>query len=119
MQLNTKKNGEVKGDREHAFFKLMRFLSIREEAKTVNEDVYDENRELIESIKSAKKEWENANLNFEFACDEGIVDYYTYKIKACQVRYEYLVRIAKEKGIKAGIADSSYEMSGGSTIKNY
>lgn len=55
---------------------------------------------LIENIKNARRDWICANSNFNYAYDSETIDYYTYMIKACQVRYEYLIRKAKEKGIK-------------------
>lgn len=56
--------------------------------------------ELMENIRNAKKEWVEANTNFEYVEDQEIVDYYTYKILASQIRYEYFLRKAKEKGFK-------------------
>jgi len=55
---------------------------------------------LIENIKNARRDWICANSNFNYAYDSETIDYYTYMIKACQVRYEYLIKKAKEKGVK-------------------
>ncbi len=54
--------------------------------------------ELIKSIMSAKKELQNANNNFEHA-EHDMVDYYTYQIKASQEKLDYLIRVAKSRGI--------------------
>ncbi|HOP72150.1 MAG TPA: DUF2508 family protein [Thermoclostridium caenicola] len=51
--------------------------------------------ELYETIREAWLEWQNALLNFEDADCKEMVDYYTYRIKASQIRYEYLLRKAK------------------------
>lgn len=51
--------------------------------------------ELYETIHDAWLEWQNALLNFENADCKDMVDYYTYRIKASQIRYEYLLRKAK------------------------
>lgn len=51
--------------------------------------------ELYETIREAWLEWQNALLNFENADCKEMVDYYTYRIKASQIRYEYLLRKAK------------------------
>jgi len=40
-----------------------------------------------------------AIYNYEFTEDPELVDYYTYKIKATQPRYQYLLKKAKEKGL--------------------
>ncbi|HOQ75564.1 MAG TPA: DUF2508 family protein [Thermoclostridium sp.] len=51
--------------------------------------------ELYETIHEAWLEWQNALLNFEDADCKEMVDYYAYRIKASQIRYEYLLRKAK------------------------
>ncbi|MGI6086134.1 MAG: DUF2508 family protein [Acetivibrionales bacterium] len=53
-------------------------------------------RELTENIRDAYIEWQNAMANFETAEGKEMVDYYSYKIKASEIRYEYLLRKAKE-----------------------
>lgn len=55
--------------------------------------------ELHEAIHEAWLEWQNALLNFENADCKDMVDYYSYRIKASQIRYEYLLR--KAKALKA------------------
>ena len=54
--------------------------------------------ELIKNIIKVKEELKTANKNFEFAEDE-LIDYYTYQIKANQSKLDYLIRIAKTRGI--------------------
>ena len=39
-----------------------------------------------------------AKSNFEYAEDD-LIDYYTYQIKAHQSKLDYLIKIAKRKGI--------------------
>ena len=55
---------------------------------------------LMESINKARIDWLSAISNFEQADQEELIDYYTYKIKACQVRYNFLIKKAKEMGIR-------------------
>lgn len=59
------------------------------------------NKELLKSIHQTQKELEMATFNFEFAADIDLIDYYIYQMKACQAKYEYLIKKAKEKGITA------------------
>lgn len=54
--------------------------------------------ELINSIIKTKEELKIANLNFEFA-EEDLIDYYVYQIKANQAKLDYLIKLAKTKGI--------------------
>lgn len=58
-------------------------------------------QELIQNINTVKKDWEIAKNNFELANSVASVDYYTYKIKAYEVKYQELLREAKRKGIRA------------------
>nr|WP_082225158.1 DUF2508 family protein [Pseudobacteroides cellulosolvens] len=62
----------------------------------------------MESIKNARRDWICASSNFNYADDKETVDYYTYMMKACQIRYEYLIKKAKEneiKGLQIEMAD--------------
>ena len=68
----------------------------------------ENNRELIESIKTAKKDWMIAKNNYKIANSEENVDYYAYRIKACEVRYNALLKIAKEKGIAVNTLERIY-----------
>ena len=53
-------------------------------------------KELKESINNAYMEWQNSLANFESAEGKEMVDYYSYRIKASQIRYDYLLKKAKE-----------------------
>jgi len=59
----------------------------------------DDTQDLINNLKSAQDDFETAVSNYEFAEDPELVDYYTYKIKATQTRYQYLLKKAKERGL--------------------
>lgn len=63
-----------------------------------NLDEREKEIELIKNIIMTKNEIKNANKNFEYAQDE-LVDYYIYQIKANQAKLNYLIRLAKIKGI--------------------
>ena len=103
MNIDTQKAQMSKTSKSSILSKLMRTLSLKE--KTEQNIQMDENYDLIYSLKDAKKEWIDANMCFEFADAQEMVDYYTYKIKASQVRYEYFLKAAKEKGIKIETID--------------
>ncbi|NLU51705.1 MAG: DUF2508 family protein [Clostridiaceae bacterium] len=49
-----------------------------------------------ESVQDAYMEWQNALANFENAEGKDMIDYYAYRIKASQIRYNYLLKKAKE-----------------------
>ena len=55
--------------------------------------------ELMQNIIETKEKLQNARKNFEYAEDD-LIDYYTYQIKAHQSKLDYLIKIAKRKGIE-------------------
>ncbi|MBR0490903.1 MAG: DUF2508 family protein [Clostridia bacterium] len=59
--------------------------------------------ELILSIIKTKKNLHSARINFEHVDSEDLVDYYIYQIKANQAKLDYLIKLAKAKGIIADI----------------
>ena len=54
--------------------------------------------ELMQTIIETKEMLKIARSNFEYAEDD-LIDYYTYQIKAHQSKLDYLIKIAKRKGI--------------------
>lgn len=70
--------------------------------KNTNESVEKNEREkeieLIMSIIKTKEELKDANKNFDYAGGD-LIDYYTYQIKANQAKLDYLIKIAKSRGI--------------------
>lgn len=71
---------------------------VREQVITEKTEMEKET-ELIKSIIRTEEELKVANRNFEYAQDD-LVDYYTYQIKANQAKLNYLIKIAKAKGIQ-------------------
>jgi hypothetical protein len=59
----------------------------------------DEDREILKAVFEARDEWLEAGNNFEYVYEEMLVDYYVYKIKACESKYAYFMKLAKERGI--------------------
>lgn len=58
-----------------------------------------EAKELLKTLMDARNEWLDAVSCFENAYEEMLIDYYTYKMKACEARYTYFIKLAKEKGL--------------------
>lgn len=56
---------------------------------------------LMENIENIKRTLAKDYNNMQYADDRDLVDYYTYKIKAEEAKYDYLIREAKrvEKGL--------------------
>lgn len=69
------------------------------ETNIVEKAEIDKEIELIKNIIRTREELKNANKNFEYAQDD-LVDYFSYQIKANQAKLDYLIKLAKKKGIK-------------------
>ena len=67
--------------------------------------------ELIKNIIETRRELKNVDINFEYAQDD-LVDYYVYEMKANQAKLNYLIKMAKMKGITVDmINDIKYRLS--------
>ena len=68
----------------------------------------EKDAELICHIIRTRKDLEFANKNYEFA-DADLIDYYIYQIKANQAKLDYLIKMAKVKGLNVNfIKDMEY-----------
>ena len=78
------------------------------ETKIRDLSIEEKQNQLMISIIKTKKELDVASKNFEFA-DSDLVDYYIYEIKAHQAKLNYLIKVAKTKGINVDfIKDIEY-----------
>ena len=75
-----------------------------EEIKIIEKTDKEKENELIISIIKAKNELNLAMKNFEYAEDD-LIDFYIYKIKATRSKYDYLLRIAKQKELSFDIVN--------------
>jgi len=93
------RHNEIKN--QGLFKKLYRWSTEEDFSKDVTD-----RRSLLESIQQARQEWLSAMENFNQAENEDLVEYYIYRMKACQVRYNYLLKMAKETGLRQNIYEA-------------
>lgn len=83
----------------------------RKDDLIVEKTELDKEVELIRNIIKTREDLDFANKNYEFA-DSDLIDYYIYQIKANQAKLDYLIKIAKIKGLNVGfIKDREYSLS--------
>ena len=71
----------------------------------------DEESELLRNIVKTRRELEFSNNNYQFA-ESDLIDYYIYEIKANQAKLNYLIKMAKIKGLNVHfIKDLEYRLS--------
>lgn len=82
-----------------------------QESELENLDEREKEIELIKNIIHTRKELKNVDRNFEYAQDD-LVDYYIYQMKANQAKLNYLIKMAKMKGITVDmINDIKFRLS--------
>ncbi|NLI89479.1 MAG: DUF2508 family protein [Epulopiscium sp.] len=69
----------------------LRRAMLKEERK-----MSEEERELLAEINEAYREMATSFSHFESATDPELIEYYTYKFKADQIKYGYLIRCMKK-----------------------
>ena len=69
------------------------------ETKLIETTEIEKEIQLIRNIIRTREQLKNDNLNFEYAKGD-LVDYYSYQIKANQAKLDYLIKLAKSKGIE-------------------
>jgi len=66
------------------------------EIKIVDRSKVDSYKELMSNIEKVKASLERNYNNMQFAEDRNLVDYYTYRIKAEEAQYDFLLKEAKK-----------------------
>ena len=86
MYPNPQKNYLLKAKRSRFIHEMLKLIPIRGCADTGIEQQQDEIKELLDSLRNARDEWMRANLNFEYADEQALSEYYIYVIKACETK---------------------------------
>ena len=64
-----------------------------------------DNNELIKSFNQAKKDLSWAENNYQYAQSIEAIDYYIYQIKACQSKFDNLLKQMKKIGVVDVVQD--------------
>jgi hypothetical protein len=97
------KTVDVKSIKNFLVQSLKEAIHLKKTRKKENEECLDETQELINLLRNTKSQWRDSISNYEYVTDEELVDYYTYQIKAQEMRFKYLLKKAKAQGIRAKI----------------
>ena len=68
------------------------------ESQIIDKTEDEKKSELIQNIIYTKRLLMQSHVNFEYA-ENGLIDYYTYNIKANQAKLDYLIKQAKDLGL--------------------
>lgn len=91
--------------RDKNFFSISNLTNVLEGIHSKVSELYDEEKndenELVSIIKKAHDDWKEAERLFQNVTEPDLVDHAIYRVEAARSRYIYLVKKAKEEGIKA------------------
>lgn len=76
-------------------------------SKIINKE--KDKQKLIKEINRAKLDVEIAEHFFQIVSDPELVDVAIYELEAKKSRYRYLIKVAKDKGIKKTLQESLIE----------
>lgn len=65
--------------------------------------VQDEEEEFLKTIHIAKQEMLDAQSYFDNVTATELIDHAIYKMEATKAQYVYLIRLAKDRGLKVSI----------------
>lgn len=98
---NAMKDNNVITKKENLLNTLSSILSdVYGRVSSINAEEKDENQEFINLVDKAHSEWRAAEQFFENVSDPDLIDHAIYKMEAAKSRYRYLLKKAKEEGIK-------------------
>lgn len=60
----------------------------------------NDEKELIENIYKAQNDWIKSEQYFQCVSDPDLIDHAIYTMEATKVKYMYLIKKAKERGVK-------------------
>ncbi|MFT9494482.1 YaaL family protein [Anaerosolibacter sp.] len=66
----------------------------------VGEDVRTDEEKMLENIRQAHDEWRNAEAYFQMVTDPDLIDYAIYRLEAAKIKYTYLMKLARETGLR-------------------
>ena len=82
-------------------------MSNRKKMKEINKE--NEKNKLIKEIRRAQLDVSTAERFFQIVSDPELIDVAIYELEAKKSRYRYLIRLAKEKGVKKSLRESIVE----------
>jgi hypothetical protein len=107
MSYNVQSYSELNIEKKGLFSRILGRKNVKTESvlpQIANLNII-EAQDILDCVKSSKNQLEVASMNFEYADSEEMVDYYTFVIKACQIRYGYYLKKAKEFGLTVETLD--------------
>lgn len=62
----------------------------------------ERSNEILAAIRDVCMKLENVNVRFEMERDSDLIEACIYEMESLRARYRYLLRLAKQQGLRAG-----------------
>lgn len=89
-------NGRPKRDKKGDKYMYEEYVK---EFQIVEKNEFEKESDLLNNINNVKNNLNNIYKNMQFA-EGDLIDYYAYKIKAEEAKYNFLIKQAKKKRLK-------------------
>lgn len=63
----------------------------------------EEDKSLVMLIESLQSDMEKTNSNLDYETEPLLIDGYIYELKSLTAKYEYCIKLCKERGLVAGL----------------
>ena len=67
-----------------------------------NQEVNSDDEKIINMLFDVKKELDYVHKEFDYITDDILIDSFIYEIQALNMKYQYYIKLCKEKGLVAG-----------------
>lgn len=75
---------------------------VKEKKRIFSKPKYNkEDRAILDSLYAISKELNNIHKILDYTTDSSLIDSFIYEIKALNKKYEYYLKLCKEKGLVA------------------
>lgn len=67
-----------------------------------NQEINSDDEKIINMLFDVKKELDYVHKEFDYITDDILIDSFIYEIQALNMKYQYYIKLCKEKGLVAG-----------------
>lgn len=69
-------------------------------SRIVSKKILSEDEKILLMLKQARDDWRRAEGRFQEVIENDLIDHTIYDLQSAKTRYSYLMKQAKDKGIK-------------------
>lgn len=69
--------------------------------KAKNKSIEGDDEQIINMLCDVKRELDYVHSSFDYITDDVLIDSYIYEIQALNMKYEYYIKLCRERGLIA------------------